>query len=100
MNSLEGCTKRSERNPGQSPGTYIAKQLSGRQYLAYGKLRCGTAQIARYCLPGSRIGIDIPRTLSSVTTALPPFGQWVQGQISLSTAFQAGRDIFFIISTN
>ena len=52
MNSLEGCTKRSERNPGQSPGTYIAKQLSGRQYLAYGKLRCGTAQIARYCLPG------------------------------------------------
>ena len=88
MNSLEGCTKRSERNPGQSPGTYIAKQLSGRQYLAYGKLRCGTAQIARYCLPGSRIGIDIPRTLSSVTTA------------SLSTAFQAGRDIFFIISTN
>ena len=30
-------------------------------------------------------------------TALPPYGQWVQGQISLSIALQAGRDISFII---
>ena len=27
--------------------------------------------------------------MSRVTTALPPYGQWVQGQISLSIAFQA-----------
>ena len=30
-----------------------------------------------------------PGTMSRVTTALPPFGQWVQGQISLSIALQA-----------
>ena len=33
MTSLEGCTKRSDRNPGQSPGTLMAGRLSGRQYL-------------------------------------------------------------------
>ena len=31
--SLEGFTKRSGRNPGHSPGSNMAGQLSGRQYL-------------------------------------------------------------------
>ena len=35
--SLEGCTKRSGCNPGQSPGGKIAGQLPGRQYLEYKK---------------------------------------------------------------
>ena len=34
MTSLEGFTKRSGRNPGQSPGLEVAEQLPGRQYLA------------------------------------------------------------------
>ena len=51
MTSLEGCTKRSGRNPGHSPGSQMAGQLSGRQYLG-----CILSD-ARYCLPGSRIGI-------------------------------------------
>ena len=33
----------------------------------------------------------VTRDCDHVTNALPPFGQWVQGQISLSTAFQAER---------
>ena len=45
----------------------------------------------RYCLTGSRMGTTYPRASPPVTTALPPYGQWVQGQISLSTALQAGR---------
>ena len=41
--------------------------------------------------------------MSRVTTALPPYGQWVQGQISLSIALQAipphetGYDRFAIL---
>ena len=81
MTSLEGCTKRSGRNPGQSPGTQMAGQLSGRQYLVISLL-------GGEVLPSRQLFyIDMPRTKSSVTTAL------------LSTAFQAGRDIFFIVST-
>ena len=34
--------------------------------------------------------INNPGTVSRVTNALPPYGQCVQGQISLSTALQAG----------
>ena len=45
--------------------------------------------MARYCLTDSRPAAYGPGTMSRVTTALPPFGQWVQGQISLSIAFQA-----------
>ena len=45
----------------------------------------------RYCLTGSLMGTTYPRASPPVTTALPPYGQWVQGQISLSTALQAGR---------
>ena len=90
--------------------------------------------MARYCLTGSCTAI-FPRGLrprvlllrvrsQANPTALPPYGQWVQGQISLSIAIirtlpiicgahqfhsflpavsgskeksQAGRNIFFII---
>ena len=50
----------------------------------------------RYCLTGSRMGTTYPRASPPVTTALPPYGQWVQGQISLSTALQAGLYFLFI----
>ena len=46
--SLEGCTKRSGRNRGQSPRNVDAKQLPGRQYLVLNK------HTERYCLPDSR----------------------------------------------
>ena len=45
--SLEGCTKRSVRNPGRSPGVFWQNELPVRQYLAIGEV------IARYCLTDS-----------------------------------------------
>ena len=56
-----------------------------------------TKYIARYCLTDSSPHASNPGTVSRVTTALPPYGQWVQGQISLSTALQADRNMFFFI---
>ena len=58
-------------------------RLPVRQYLAI------SCDITRYCLTDSRPAAWGPGTMSRVTTALPPFGQWVQGQISLSIALQA-----------
>ena len=55
-----------------------------------------TKYIARYCLTDSSPHASNPGTVSRVTTALPPYGQWVQGQISLSTALQAGLYFLFI----
>ena len=59
--------------------------------------------MARYCLTGSRIAPTYrglrPRVLclrvrsQANPNALPPYGQWVQGQISLSTAFQADQHL-------
>ena len=43
---------------------------------------------------------DIPRASPPATTALPPYGQWVQGQISLSTALQAGHNMFLFFNDN
>ena len=53
--SLEGCTKRSGRNPGHSPGFGMVAELSGRQYLA--KEMSEASYMARYCLPGSLVSI-------------------------------------------
>ena len=60
--------------------------------------------MARYCLTGSRMGHDLSEGFAPVLFAfgsdrkrirhaLPPYGQWVQGQISLSTALQAGLEL-------
>ena len=81
MTSLEGCTKRSGRNRGRSPRNVDAKRLPGRQYLAI-----YTAAIVDKVLSSRQLSCHVrPRTMSWVTTA------------SLSTAFQAGRDIMFIL---
>ena len=88
MISLEGCTKRSVRNPGRSPGVNVAEQLPGRQYLASIEFRTlhhhETAPCCVFAydevLPARQpYRHFLPRTSSPVTTA------------SLSTAFQAGR---------
>ena len=62
------------------PGLDAWGELSVRQYLAI--------YLVWYeVLPSRQLfSIDIPRASPSVTTALPPYGQWVQGQISLSIA--------------
>ena len=75
MTSLEGCTKRSSRNPGHSPGSYMTGQLSGRQYLVNERSRTYSKVLPSRQLHCS----DLPRASPPVTTA------------SLSTAFQAGR---------
>ena len=72
--SLHGCTKRSVRNPGRSPGgintvATVCKTVPRHQR------RCN--KVTRYCLPGSRIRTTSPRASPPVTTA------------SLSIAFQA-----------
>ena len=87
MTSLEGCTKRSGCNPGHSPGLQRAGQLSGRQYLDV------SLWMVRYCLTGS--------CLAPLFRGLRPrFFDLKQIQhASLSTAFQAGRDMFFIVFT-
>ena len=103
MTSLEGCTKRSGCNLGHSPGLQRVRQLSGRQYLDM------PLWIARYCLPGSCFASTYrglrPRlrplrlvqpsrlviAFFASSRKLPPYGQWVQGQISLSTAIASLR---------
>ena len=73
------------------PGLGGWGELSERQYLAI-------CVVWYEVLPYRQLfSIDIPRASPSVKTALPPYGQWVQGQISLSIALQADRNIFFII---
>ena len=65
------------------PGLGGWGELSVRQYLA-------VCVVWYEVLPYRQLfSFDIPRASPSVTTALPPYGQWVQGQISLSIAFQA-----------
>ena len=87
MTSLEGCTKRSGCNPGHGPGLQRAGQLSGRQYLDV------SLWMARHCLTGTYLA-PLFRGLR------PRFFDLKQIQHALlSTAFQTGRDMFFIVFT-
>ena len=87
MASLGGWIKRSGCKAGHSPGLQRAGQLSGRQYLDV------SLWMARYCLTGTYLA-PLFRGLR------PRFFDLKQiKHASLSTAFQTGRDMFFIVFT-
>ena len=83
-NSLEGILSEAVVTQGEALGNTKNNNCLEDSTLSYDDYYQGT--VFQTVTPGPYN----PRTVSWVTTALPPFGQWVQGQISLSTALQAG----------